>query len=309
MLKKIMILSIISNYCLASLFINPLGMSFRSVDTGGTLKTIDAYKDGIGVIIVGDNQFAGYNDFILKYGDVAKTNNSAVLDYVINSGSNPVEKELALTLKNVLTPIVAPIIVLPSFNNTCSGGFGGDPYSNSIYCDKWSIAIPLTSLNSGWLNLKSLPDWNELGLSYNNLSDLTNLNNLTNVTYLDVQYNPLLTSLVGLNPTLKIGPNSGTGGYLYLNNTKLSSIEQLRNMDLSSLEEISLHSISTLNDISPLINISTPVTVIYFDNRNYTGKLPANSYLCTTGYNNNQLKANTGSWPAPNITKSFVCAP
>lgn len=65
---------------------NPLQNKFLSIDNGGSMYELDAYSDGIGVKIVGNEENkinnSIFNDFVLKYGKEAKYNNKSLSSYM-----------------------------------------------------------------------------------------------------------------------------------------------------------------------------------------------------------------------------------
>lgn len=71
-------------------YVNPLPLSSRSTESGGTLSAIDAYQDGVGAMVVEtgrgiDN--AAMNTLVFKYGNEAKNNTLTVGDQVLLSGT------------------------------------------------------------------------------------------------------------------------------------------------------------------------------------------------------------------------------
>lgn len=81
--------------------INPLEKKMRSVDNGGPLHVIDAYEDGVGVMIQSEpsvrKDYSAYNNLVFKFGREAKENKMSLLDTVANSNKTSfLEKQYAL---------------------------------------------------------------------------------------------------------------------------------------------------------------------------------------------------------------------
>jgi hypothetical protein len=248
MLKNLIIISLSSSMLLAETFINPLPNSVKSIENGGALQAIDAYKDGIGVQIINEIGVATdnspMNNLVFKFGEEAKANNVNLVEQVktISTTSTDYEKALAEKISFVEVP---PAVIIPPATNTCAGGFQGD--GGYVFCSYGSLNTP--SMSNGWLNLTKTSGYLYL---YGNPA-LTNVNGLANLTSVgDTVYlynNPALTNIDGLKSLKSVG------GYLYL------------------------HQNPALTDISGLANL-TSGDVVYFDNRTYTKKLPASSWLC-----------------------------
>lgn len=85
-MKKIIILSITASILLASeAFLNPLPKNVKSADNGGILNAIDAYQDGIGVVITDTKNTinnSAMNTLVFKYGEEAKKNNVTLFEQV-----------------------------------------------------------------------------------------------------------------------------------------------------------------------------------------------------------------------------------
>jgi hypothetical protein len=99
---------------------HPLKVENRSIDYGGTLPTIDAYRDGVGVMagtFEGDNAVDNtpLNTLVYKYGEDAKNSDSSIKNYVELSGSG---KEEDILLANKIEPVEQQ----PSFESASSPG-------------------------------------------------------------------------------------------------------------------------------------------------------------------------------------------
>jgi hypothetical protein len=140
-MKKIFILSVIASGLIADTFTNPLPLSFRAVDNGGTLQAIDAYKDGVGAELIDKPGVAtdnsAMNTLVLKYGEAAKANNVTIVDQVVY-GTSPVatqtEKSLAgnLTVNGAACNDGNQLTVGESWiNGLCTGGL----IPNGTSCD------------------------------------------------------------------------------------------------------------------------------------------------------------------------------
>jgi hypothetical protein len=171
-MKKVLLLNLISiNLIFGSdTFINPLPTSVKSIDNGGTLQAIDAYKDGIGAELMDKPGVAtdnsAFNTLSLKYGEAAKTNNTTIVDQVINGTGSAADKIIAgkLTLNgSACNDSNAATTGETWLNGSCQGGTNtnGNPcndgnsqtindiYTNGICagaiplsCNEIKIALP-----------------------------------------------------------------------------------------------------------------------------------------------------------------------
>jgi len=155
---------------------------------------------------------------------------------------------------------------IPPADNTCENGYGGDPYDGGIYCGYKG----LTSLSPGWLNLKSCNDI--LEIYRNSLTDISNLSNLT------------------LSHDLLLDGNSLTS---------LHGLENLGRID----SWLNLKSNSNLTNISALNNI-TYVGKLLIDEREYSGKLDSNSYICQN-FEDKVYRDSSNKWDPSH--KSWIC--
>ena len=85
----------------------PLQKGIRSIEHGGTLSAIEAYSDGIGVIVEGNNlnednkiDNSAFNNTVFKYGTEAKLNNLTIGEQVSLGFNNqaPTIKEIKLAI-------------------------------------------------------------------------------------------------------------------------------------------------------------------------------------------------------------------
>jgi hypothetical protein len=174
----------------------------------------------------------------------------------------------------------------------------------------------LTNIDS-LSSLKSVG--NNILLHRNQLTNVDGLRGLETVgSYIYLQSNKLLnvdglSSLVSIGGVFSMSNNDllnvdgllgleTVGSHIYFQNNKLLNVDglsslvsvggeltlssnDLRNVNgLKDLEvvhgKIDLRSNQNLTDISGLRSINSSVDIVYLDNREYTGKLPATSYLC-----------------------------
>lgn len=109
-MKKIILLTIAMAMLSGSVFadsgkifrMNPLSSAFKAKDNGGTLDAIDAYQDGVGVVVIGDNTTVinngAMNTLVFKYGEAAKKTGVLLTDQVLLSDSAK-DKMLAELIK------------------------------------------------------------------------------------------------------------------------------------------------------------------------------------------------------------------
>lgn len=88
-MKKSLILSLVLSSLIYG-YVNPLPISSKAIENGGTLSAIDAYQDGVGVMIVQkgrgvDN--SAMNALVFKYGTTAKDNSLPIGEQVLLSGT------------------------------------------------------------------------------------------------------------------------------------------------------------------------------------------------------------------------------
>lgn len=145
-MNKIVPLSFLLSSILSAGYVNPLGTTFMSIDHGGTLPSIDAFKDGIGALVIGDSELNTiiYNDLVFKYGDVAKANNVSMVEEVLNGSGTPEDKLLVGTLNITLPSAPCDDGNPGTINDTmigavCMGTCGGK------LADQW-VSIPLSRL-------------------------------------------------------------------------------------------------------------------------------------------------------------------
>jgi hypothetical protein len=160
-MKKIFKLSIFcSSVVLAgTVYINPLSITNRAIDNGGSsMSAIDAYQDGIGAYVLSNLSIDSVNNtamntLTLKYGEVAKANNTTIVNQVLNGNSNPTSTDLILASTLLHADGTLCDDGDPSthgetwLNNTCQGGID-NVYRNGITCDDGNPA----TTGETWLN-------------------------------------------------------------------------------------------------------------------------------------------------------------
>jgi len=84
--------------------INPLSSAFKAKDNGGNLDAIDAYQDGVGVLVIGDNTTVinngAMNTLVFKYGEAAKKTGVNLADQVLFLSDSDKDKMLAELIKS-----------------------------------------------------------------------------------------------------------------------------------------------------------------------------------------------------------------
>lgn len=79
LLFSISVFAIENNYFSNKVKTIPLTLNFLSSENGGELTAIDAYSDGVGLFILGeDKRFLSMNELVFKYGEKAKINNETL---------------------------------------------------------------------------------------------------------------------------------------------------------------------------------------------------------------------------------------
>lgn len=139
----------ITNLTAAQLFINPLPIPFKSIDNGGSLHSIDAYKDGVGAIIL-DNLNAGIhidnsamNTLVYKYGERAKTNNVSVLNEVIyGTTATAADKLIASGINPSINGTTCDDNNPYTYNDKYLNGLCSGLYYKS--CNEIKISLPST---------------------------------------------------------------------------------------------------------------------------------------------------------------------
>ncbi len=120
-MKKIMAIGMMCCLVLSaqsSEFLNPLPNDFKSKENGGVKDAIDAYSDGVGVV-VGDNKVnnTAMNMLVFKYGQTAKENGVTVKEQVLYSESaTPSDIALASALPELQVPQnMAPVVNISGY--------------------------------------------------------------------------------------------------------------------------------------------------------------------------------------------------
>lgn len=197
-MNKTITLSLILSSILSAGFINPLSAK---------------YQYGIGAIIVGDNiDNSIYNNLVYKYGEDAKSNNVTLVDQILFGSGTELDKTL----------IIGTLEPIPAANNTCLGGFGGDPYVGNINCNDIFLG---PSLNAGWKNLKKLNGdfnlWRNTGLE--------NIDNLSNVTEINGWMSLPISTLKNINGLRSLRK---TSGYIELYGSNfITNVDALSNLE------------------------------------------------------------------------------
>lgn len=97
-MKKSLLLSLVCcSFMYAAGFVNPLPVSSKALENGGTLSAIDAYQDGVGAMVVENGRGidnSAMNKLVFKYGNAAKDSLLSVGDEVLLNGT-PEDKLLA----------------------------------------------------------------------------------------------------------------------------------------------------------------------------------------------------------------------
>ena len=211
--------------------------------------------------------------------------------------------------------------------NDCETGFSGA--QSDIQC----ASMGLEKLSSGWKHLTSVTN---LYLNYNKITSFSNLSGLTNIGRLFYDYDKIsdfsgLSNITHmLNFALK--NNSYVQNVDFLRSLKSTSyifaIDNLPNLkNLNGLSNYTAASYRvaytaangqrydytslfiannpSLTDISGLKNVTYIHSRLYLDNRNYTVKLPADSWLCNDGFGHIKAVNSDGSVADP--VKSNIC--
>jgi hypothetical protein len=237
---------------------HPLPASVRSTDFGGTKQAIDAYEDGVGVVLSTVNPDLNVdnsptNELVYKYGAKVKELNeggadTALQDYVLIA-SNTTEKEIiyAETLNTQTTIIEAEGIDAPAAPAAPLDCDDGNPDTIDTEVGGVCVNTP-ESCGVGYFGVEGAID-----CSYNNMTTIASWG-LIEVNTLDLSSNPDLTSLAGLESLTAINTS------------------------------INLRTNGSLADVSALSNATVaPGGVVWIDPRYMTNKLPATAPICVDG--------------------------
>jgi hypothetical protein len=158
-MKKILYISLITVLYL-NLYANekfkiPINNKFLSIENGGDKEAIDAYSDGIGLYVTGeDKSYKAMNELVFKHGEEAKKAGETLKDYVISNGSDS-EKQLASFLGDSSSePSSEPSFII---GDSCDDNDSNT--TNDRYIDTNGTChgnyIPVISSLSGWDSLDS----------------------------------------------------------------------------------------------------------------------------------------------------------
>jgi hypothetical protein len=149
-------------------FINPLALSDRAIDNGGTTgkSAIRAYQDGVGAILLDplsgviptDN--TPMNTLVFKYGESADVTNSTIANEVLSNTDNPSAIDINIANKLLVQNSFAAHVNGTMcddgdstthgetwINDTCQGGIS-NIHLNGSPCDDGNPA----SVGESWLN-------------------------------------------------------------------------------------------------------------------------------------------------------------
>lgn len=193
-MKKSLILSMVLSSLMYG-FVNPLPVSSKAIENGGTLSAIDAYQDGVGAMLIQDGRGvdnSAMNTLVFKYGSEAKENNLWIGEQVLLTGT---DEEKILEKKLTSAP----------FCNDTSYSFDGTTCSKIgplIYDADFGLAGYTLSGNT---NVES---YLYLSVSGNKIYT----NSINNYVYIDKDkkfYGSSYTSGIGNHKYIKAGPNKG----------------------------------------------------------------------------------------------------
>lgn len=238
--------------------VNPLSPSFKALDNGGSLDAIDAYQDGVGVVITGDNTIvinnSPMNTLVFKYGEAAKENGVPLVEQVQVDGTLT-DKELAsIILENV------PNGTACNDNNTLT--------ENDVYTNGVCAGTPIQSCATGY----SGDVTSGIFCFSQGLTDLNNWTQLTKASYVNLYNNPL-TNVDGLLNLVEVSES------LSFRNNNLSNVNGLSNLRI--VGNLSLDGNPNLMDLSALNNTAMiDGSLLSLDNRVYSVKFSSSSPIC-----------------------------
>lgn len=319
-MKKIANFSFITAVALSANMLpnNVINTSSLAIEHGGTKPAIDAYRDGAGAYVIGsqggvkmDN--SPMNNLVFKFGEEAKANNVRLDDQVITIDaltSTTTQKADAVKLNAVKLALEGTtcddnnaLTMLDRYENgvcvgtvmSCENGYAG-VVSGNISC--YDGVINTSALNANYTNLTLVGT----NLWLHNNALLANIDALSNLTRVGASFgfsnNPLIKNLNGLSKLNRIGGNLGLQQNIIMEDINgLSSLTYVGGY-------IGMYLNPNLTNISGLNNLLDIVGVVKVDNRPYTVKLNANSFLCLNAAT--KLVLANGTTP---VTKSYVCNP
>jgi hypothetical protein len=265
-------------------FINPLSISDKSIDNGGALQAIDAYKDGIGAILIDipgvstDN--TAMNILVFKYGNSAKTNNTTIADQVLNQTNLISPTTNDITLAQSLLHINGSLCDdgNPSthgetwLNDVCQGGIP-NVYVNGTSCDDGDPA----TTGETWLNDVCQ------GGSSNVYTNGTTCDDGNALTINDIYTNNVCSG------TLVVANNTCAGGYSGDYNLAITckNGSLLYNMDnfigLTSAYALYLSNNPTLANINGLSNLTHTGQSLFLESNQALTNVDGLSHLQAIG--------------------------
>ena len=316
----------LSNYTAANYYKDPYraanGQTYRYVSlfiaNNPSLTDISGLKN---ITNIHKRLYLDNRNYTVKIPAVTKLCSTHLLDQVHLVDSDGTSHQINPNVKydTICERLVDDGNVQPQ--NDCETGFSGS--QGTINCAR----MGLERLSSGWKHLNSVGD---LHIENNNITSLSNLSGLTNVSVSITFDSDKISDFSGLSNLkrvnyLKIYGNSFIENVDFLRNLSsvidldLSNNANLKNINgLSALVNISsngyhdgfikLTSNQNLTDISGLKNLASFASSrgkIYLDNRNYTVKLPSDSWLCNDGFGHIKVVNSDGSVTDP--VKSNIC--
>lgn len=244
----------------------------KKIDCDSGLKgfTVEVSKEG-------NDKMVSYNSCIDNKINVYKTN--------ISTPHIDIQESISINGKDYFfsTGYTEPDAEATS---TCSGGY--PTVTGHVVCDNDSLG---TELQDGWLNLVEVNGW----MAIRNNPHITNVDNLSNITKVvssfDLNGCNNLENVDGLRNLTEVRS-------IYLNdNPKLSNLNGLRSLKRINVTYTDFTNNPSLTDISGLSNLEYVAHTINLDNKEFEGKLKADSYLC-------QNFATKVTGPS---NKSYVC--
>jgi hypothetical protein len=298
---------------------------YRSVDNGGSLPAIDAYRDGIGIMVDGyilDN--SAMNTLVFKYGTSAKTSGLNIADEVLKVGGTPTALDITLANKLKTDTINAcddnnPATIDYSvagvcFNDamSCLNGYSGS-IGASIDCSgvtgidfsKWS---GLTSVNgdirfaggnnfsslSGLYSLSSLNGYLAI-IGNSNIHNLSGLTSLTSLSALLIQDSTItdLSAINGITLNNNPGPDSwgagGITGFAMINNTATTIPSFPNATRFASLVVTDNPGLTTMSGFTGLSKIDLKLNILRNNNMQHLNNFNALTEVGNSAFNINSI--------------------